>query len=113
MERGSVRRPPPGHALAVAVAASGLGPSGLAVGILPGWLPLHIPPGLQAAGFVVAIVAFGTLPLTIPLAFATLANYRHRVPPSRRRTLWTAVVLALLAPSLGIAGAVAWSLLMG
>lgn len=88
-------RPLARHSLALALAASGFGPAGLALGFLLG----GVWSGLAAAGLVVALVAIGTTPITVPLALAALGSYRRQAGPSRQRTVWTAVVLVLLAPT--------------
>lgn len=99
--RRPIDRTPPRHLLAVAASAAGVAPACIALGLLVEWVPVQPPPGVLAAGLTILIVAIVAAPLLAPLSLFALAAYWREAPASRARTLWTAAVLVLLAPTLG------------
>ncbi|OZC04093.1 hypothetical protein BSZ36_14540 [Rubricoccus marinus] len=52
----------------------------------------------------IALVALLGSVISVPVGLAALGSYRRRTPPSRSRTAWTAVVLALMSPLAWAAG---------
>ena len=92
---------PARHSLYLALGAAGVVPAAmLAFGLAAALKSLGVAVPSFVGGVVggVVVLALGGSFVLVPIALASLGSYRRQTAPTRERTVWTVVVLALLSP---------------
>ncbi|MEM1054690.1 MAG: hypothetical protein AAGI52_04120 [Bacteroidota bacterium] len=89
------------HSLYLALGTAGVVPGALLVVGLAGVLKtlgFAIPSFIGGLVGSILLLALGGSVILVPVALASLGSYRRQTAPTRQRTMWTVVVLALLSP---------------